>query len=61
MEVSGQRHGPRHLPPRKEHPVPTGEEAGWAPETVLTLPIHNLHPSYHLKLLALLSSEVQLK
>jgi hypothetical protein len=35
--VSGQRHAPATIYPRgKEHPVPTGQEAGWAPEPVWT-------------------------
>jgi hypothetical protein len=32
MEVSGQLHAPAALPPGKEAMVPTGQEAGWAPE-----------------------------
>jgi hypothetical protein len=32
MEVSGQLHGPAALPS-----VPTGQEAGWAPEPIWTL------------------------
>jgi hypothetical protein len=32
--VSGQLHTPAALPPGKEPPVPTGQEAGWAPEPV---------------------------
>jgi hypothetical protein len=35
MEVSGQFHAPIALPPRKESPVPTGWEAGWAPKWTL--------------------------
>jgi hypothetical protein len=34
MEVSGQLHAPAALPPGKESPVPSGEEAGWATELV---------------------------
>jgi hypothetical protein len=34
--VSGQLHGPAALPPQKEPPLLTGEEAGWAPELVWT-------------------------
>jgi hypothetical protein len=34
MEVSGQLHTPADLPPGKEPPVPTGQEVGWAPESV---------------------------
>jgi hypothetical protein len=35
MGVSGQRHAPDALlPPGKGPPVPTGQEAGWAPEPV---------------------------
>jgi hypothetical protein len=35
--VSGQRHAPAALlPPGKGPPVPTGQEAGWAPEPVWT-------------------------
>jgi hypothetical protein len=37
MEVSGQFHTPAALPPEKQHPLPTGQEAGWAPEPVWTL------------------------
>jgi hypothetical protein len=36
MEVSGQLHAPAVLTPGKEHPVPIGEEAEWAPEPVWT-------------------------
>jgi len=36
MEVSGQPYAPEALPPRKETPMPLGEEAGWTPETVWT-------------------------
>jgi hypothetical protein len=36
MEVSGQFHAPAALPPGKEPLVPTGEEAGWAPEPFWT-------------------------
>jgi hypothetical protein len=37
MGVSGQRHAPAALlPPGKGPPVPIGQEAGWAPETVWT-------------------------
>jgi hypothetical protein len=34
--VSGQLHASAALPPRKETPVPIGEEAGWVPEPVWT-------------------------
>jgi hypothetical protein len=34
MEVSDQLHALVALPPGKEHLVPIGEEAGWAPELV---------------------------
>jgi len=35
MEVSGQLHAPAALPPRKEPPVSTGQEAvGWVAEPV---------------------------
>jgi hypothetical protein len=37
MEVSGQLHVPAALPLGKEPTVPTGQEAGWAPEPVWTL------------------------
>jgi hypothetical protein len=30
IEMSSQLHAPTALPPGKEHPVPTGQEAGWA-------------------------------
>jgi hypothetical protein len=33
MEVSGQFHVSAALPPGKEPLVPTGREAGWAPES----------------------------
>jgi len=36
MEVSGQFHARAALPPEKEPLVPTGQEAGWAPEPVWT-------------------------
>jgi hypothetical protein len=36
MEVSGQFHVPAASPPRKEPPVPIGQEAGWTPEPVWT-------------------------
>jgi hypothetical protein len=36
MEVSGQLHAPAALPPGKETLVPTGQEAGWAPEPFWT-------------------------
>jgi hypothetical protein len=37
MGVSGQRHAPAALlPPEKGPPVPTVQEAGWAPEPVWT-------------------------
>jgi hypothetical protein len=32
MKVSGQLHAPAALPPGKEPLIPTGWEAGWAPE-----------------------------
>jgi len=32
MEVSGQLHAPAAVPPGKEPLVPTGKQAGWAPE-----------------------------
>jgi hypothetical protein len=32
MELNGQCEAPVALPPREEIPVPTGQEAGWAPE-----------------------------
>jgi hypothetical protein len=35
LEVSDQLHAPAALPPRKEPPVPTASEAGWAPEAGL--------------------------
>jgi len=35
-EWSASRPGRFALPPGKEHPVPTGEEAGWAPEPIWT-------------------------
>jgi len=35
MEVSGQLHTLDALPPGKEQLTSTGQEAGWAPETVL--------------------------
>jgi len=34
MDVNGQLHTLTALPPRKESLVPTGQEAGWAPEPV---------------------------
>jgi len=34
MEMSGQLHAPTVLTPGKEPLVPTGFEAGWAPEPV---------------------------
>jgi hypothetical protein len=37
MGVSGFFHAPSALPPRIEPPVPTGQEAEWAPEAVWTL------------------------
>jgi hypothetical protein len=36
MEVSGQLHAPAAFPPGKEPLVPSGEEAGWAPEPFWT-------------------------
>jgi len=36
MEVSGHLHAPATLTPRKSPLVPTGQEAGWAPELVWT-------------------------
>jgi hypothetical protein len=35
--MSGQLHAPAALPPGKEHLVPIGYGAGWAPEPVWTL------------------------
>jgi len=32
MELDGQLHALVAAPPRKELPVPLGQEAGWAPE-----------------------------
>jgi hypothetical protein len=37
LEVSDQFHGPATLPPRERTPVPTGQEAGWAPKVVRTI------------------------
>jgi hypothetical protein len=37
MEVSGQLHTLAILPPGERTPVPTGKEAGWAPELFWTL------------------------
>jgi hypothetical protein len=37
MEASGQLHAHAALPPRKESRVPSGQEAGWAPDPVWTL------------------------
>jgi hypothetical protein len=37
MEVSGQLHAPAVLLPEKEPPVPTEQEAGWAPKPVWKL------------------------
>jgi hypothetical protein len=37
MEVSGQLYVPAALPPKKEHLLSIGQEAGWAPEPVWTL------------------------
>jgi hypothetical protein len=37
MEVSDQLHAPGLLPPEKDHPVPTGQEAEWVPEPIWTL------------------------
>jgi hypothetical protein len=34
MGVSGQRHAPAALYPRGKNPVPSVQEAGWAPEPV---------------------------
>jgi hypothetical protein len=34
MEVGGQLHVSSILPPGKEPPVPTEEDAGWAPKTI---------------------------
>jgi hypothetical protein len=34
VKVSGQLHAPAALPPRKEPPVPIGEEVGWTSEPV---------------------------
>jgi hypothetical protein len=36
LKVSGQLHAPVALTPRKEPPVPIGEEVGWIPEPVWT-------------------------
>jgi hypothetical protein len=36
MEVSGKLHVPAVLSPGKEPPVPTEQEAAWAPEPVWT-------------------------
>jgi hypothetical protein len=36
MEVRCQLHAPAALLPGKEHPVPIGPEAGWAPDPVST-------------------------
>jgi hypothetical protein len=54
MEVSGQLHAPAALPPGKP-PVPSGYEAGWAPEPVWALwsgekalaPARNRIPAVH--------------
>jgi hypothetical protein len=35
--LSGHLHAPVALPAGKEPPIPIGQEAGWAPETVWTL------------------------
>jgi hypothetical protein len=35
--MSGQLDAPAALPPRKQFPVPIGQEAGWAPEQVWML------------------------
>jgi hypothetical protein len=45
MGVSGQRHAPASLYPRKGPPVPIGQEAGWAPELVWTQRIENIFAS----------------
>jgi hypothetical protein len=37
MEVSGLLHAPVALPPGEEPPVPIGQEARWAPDSVWTL------------------------
>jgi hypothetical protein len=37
MEVSGHLHAPTDLPSGKKPPVPTGQEAGWAPGSVWML------------------------
>jgi hypothetical protein len=37
MDTSGQPHAPAALIPEKEPPVPTRQEAGWAPKPVRTL------------------------
>jgi hypothetical protein len=34
--ASGQCHAPAEVYPRERAPVPTGQEAGWAPEPVWT-------------------------
>jgi hypothetical protein len=52
MRVSGQRHAPAALYRQgKDPPVPTGQEAGWAPEPVWTqrleenlLPLSEIEP-----------------
>jgi len=41
--VSGQLHDAAALPPGKEPPVPTGQEAGWAPE-LFCYTMHLLQP-----------------
>jgi len=43
MDAGGQFHGPADLPHGKEPPVPTGQEAGWAP----------MNPNVRIKLSAL--------
>jgi hypothetical protein len=37
VEASGQLHALAALPPVKDRPVPTGQEAGWAPNPVWSL------------------------
>jgi len=51
MKVSGQPHAPAASTLWKEMPVPTGQEAGWAPELVLmnlqrekSLPLLEIEP-----------------
>jgi hypothetical protein len=53
MEMSGQFHAPAALSPGKEPPVPIGQDAGWAPEPVLSfereeksLPLPEIGPRF---------------